>query len=109
MRRRIVGTRSVLLALAVLALAAIGAAPVAAGSTHKLRAHEISPTTTYGPLTPTFVGPAATGCKNSGCSLLSGPYTTSSTSPSAATNAPAAQPQPGDPACIRCRPRRRRA
>ncbi|MGH2885961.1 MAG: hypothetical protein ACRDPA_25250, partial [Solirubrobacteraceae bacterium] len=91
MRRRIVGTRSVLLALSVVAIAAIGAAPVAAGHTKKLRAHEASPTTTYGPLTPTFVGPVATGCKNSGCSLLSGPYKTSSTSPSATTNGPAAQ------------------
>jgi hypothetical protein len=35
--------------------------------------------TSLGNFTPTFVGPAATGCNSPGCSLLSGPFPTPST------------------------------
>jgi hypothetical protein len=84
MRKNIVGKRLVLLSLSVVLVGALGVAPVATASTNKLRAHAASKTN-FGPSAPTFVGPAATGCKK-GCSLLSGPFTTSSTA-SVSTNA----------------------
>jgi hypothetical protein len=96
MRKCIVRNRLVLLSLAVVLVAALGVAPVATASANKLRAHAAS-TTNFGPSAPTFVGPAATGCKK-GCSLLSGPFATSSTaSPSNATASPNALAGPSGP------------
>ncbi|MFZ0977122.1 MAG: hypothetical protein WAN22_33205 [Solirubrobacteraceae bacterium] len=91
MRKSITRNRLVLLSVSVLLVAVLVGASAATGSAKKVTAHAASsnPTITYGPLTPTFVGPAATGCK-SGCSLLTGPYTTTSTPSSpTTTNAPA--------------------
>ena len=80
-------------AVAVLLVGLLGGASAASASAKKLRPHTAS-AINIGPSAPTFVGPAATGCA-SGCSLLTGPFVTSSTaSPSTgiagATLAPAA-------------------
>ena len=73
--------------VAVLLVGLLGGASVATGSARK--AHwSADATITYGPSSPTFVGPAATGCKKKGCSLLTGPFVTSSTgSPSSSSAA----------------------
>jgi len=89
MRRSIVRKRVVLLVLSVVLVGVLGASAVATGTTKKVRA-SVDPATNYGPLSPTFVGPAATGCA-SGCSLLTGPFTTGSTASSSSSNAAAAQ------------------
>ena len=86
MRKSIVRKRLVLLSLSVVLVGVLGGAPVATGSAKTVQAHAAS-TTSFGPSSPTFVGPAATGCKR-GCSLLRGPFTTSSTA-SSSTNATA--------------------
>ncbi len=70
--------RLVLLSLFVVLVGSLGGAAVATGSAKVVRARADSKTTTYGPFSPTFVGPAATGCA-SGCSLLTGPFITTST------------------------------
>jgi hypothetical protein len=89
MRRRLIRKHLVLLSVLSVALVGVlGGGAVATGRTHKLRAH-VASTTTYGPLAPTFVGPAATGCASSGCSLLTGPFITTSTTSSSSTNAAA--------------------
>ncbi len=85
MRESIMRKRLVLLSLSLVLIGILGGAPVAAGSAKRARA-SADTTTVYGPLSPTFVGPAATGCKN-GCSLLSGPFVTSSTTSSASPTA----------------------
>jgi hypothetical protein len=87
--------RLVLLSLSLLLVGVLGGGAVAYGKTKRLHASaDASTTTVYGPLTPTFVGPAATGCA-SDCSLLSGPFTTSSTAPpSTTTAAPTLQAAP---------------
>ena len=87
MRKSIMRRRLVLLSLSVLLAGVLGGGAVATGSTKRVLAHAAS-TTTYGPFSPTFVGPAATGCA-SGCSLLTGPFTTGSTASSSSSNAPA--------------------
>jgi hypothetical protein len=85
--KSIMRNRLVLLSVSVLLVSVLGGASVAAGSSKKLRAHVASSATiTYAPAAPTFVGPAATGCA-SGCSLLTGPFTTTSTT--STSNAPA--------------------
>ena len=70
--RRLVG-----LSLLVVLVSLLGGVAAATGSTKRVHATQL-PTTTYGPLTPTYVGPAATGCA-SGCSLMTGPFDTPST------------------------------
>ena len=89
MRERLIRKHLVLLSVLSVALVGVlGGGAVATGSTHKVRAH-VAKTITYAPSAPTFVGPAATGCA-SGCSLLTGPFTTTSTTSSSSTsNAPA--------------------
>ena len=62
--------------VAMLLLGLLGSAPVATAATK----------TTYSPASPTFVGPVATGCKK-GCSLLTGPFVTTSTTSAATINA----------------------
>jgi hypothetical protein len=92
MRNSSVRRRLVLLSLSVLLVGVLGGASVATGSAKKLRAHTTNSnpnTITYAPSAPTFVGPAATGCA-SGCSLLTGPFTTTSTTSMSMTNAAAA-------------------
>ena len=91
MRNSSVRKRLVLLSLSVLLVGVLGGASVATGSAKKLRAHTANSahTITYAPSAPTFVGPAATGCA-SGCSLLTGPFTTTSTTSMSMTNAAAA-------------------
>ncbi|HXO12983.1 MAG TPA: hypothetical protein VN871_11535, partial [Mycobacterium sp.] len=86
MRKSMMRKRLVLLTLSVVLVGALGAASVATASAKKLQAHAAS-TTNFGPSSPTFVGPAATGCKK-GCSLLTGPFIASSTA-AASTNATA--------------------
>ena len=89
MRKRLIRKHLILLSVLSVALVGVlGGGAVATGSTHKVRAHAAN-TTTYGPSSPTFVGPAATGCASSGCSLLTGPFITTSTTSSSSTNAAA--------------------
>ena len=83
MRKSIVCQRLVLLSLSVVLVGALAGAPVAIGSAKRARA--AADTTTIGPSSPTFVGPAATGCAN-GCSLLTGPFITSSTASSSSAS-----------------------
>jgi hypothetical protein len=88
MCKSIVRKRLVLLSFSVVLVGVLGGVPVATGNAKKVQAHAAS-TTSFGPSSPTFVGPAATGCA-SGCSLLTGPFTTTSTASSSSTsNAPA--------------------
>jgi hypothetical protein len=84
MRESIVRKRLVLWSLLVVLVGVLGGAPVASGSAKTVRAKADG--TIIGPLKPTFVGPAATGCKK-GCSLLSGPFITSSTASASSTKA----------------------
>ena len=88
MRESIMRKWLVLLSLSVLLGGLLGVASGASGSTQKVKAHAAN-ATTYGPSSPTFVGPAATGCTQ-GCSLLSGPFITFSTASS-----PSAKPTAG--------------
>ena len=60
----------------MLLLGLLGSAPVATAATK----------TSFAPSSPTFVGPVATGCKK-GCSLLTGPFVTTSTTTAATINA----------------------
>jgi len=81
-------SRFALLSLAV-------ALAVAAGFTHPAQAGSIASAATKGTVTssslgeysPTFAGPAATGCAYYGCSLLTGPFFSPSTAPLASTDA----------------------
>ena len=85
MHKSVMRRRLVLLSLSVLVVGLLGGTSAASGSTKKVRAHAAS-TTTLGPSSPTFVGPAATGCKKKGCSLLTGPFVTSSTASASSAN-----------------------
>ncbi len=86
MRKTVLRKRLVVLSFSVVLLGVVGAAPVASASAKKVQAHAASKTS-FGPSSPTFVGPAATGCKK-GCSLLTGPFIATSTT-SASANATA--------------------
>ena len=77
MRKSIVRRRLMVLSFFVVLVGVLGGALVATGSAKTVRAHAAS-ATSFGPSSPTFVGPAATGCKT-GCSLLSGPFIASLT------------------------------
>jgi hypothetical protein len=79
--------RLLLLPLSVLLVGVLGGAAAASASTHRVRASGDTATITYGPSAPTFVGPAATGCA-SGCSLLTGPFVTTSSTNAPSRNAP---------------------
>ena len=48
-----------------------------------------------GQFSPTFVGPAATGCTSAGCSLLTGPFFTPSTASFSFTESAIASPLTG--------------
>jgi hypothetical protein len=85
MHKSVMRRRLAVLSLSVLVVGLLGGTSAASGSTKKVRAHAAS-TTTLGPSSPTFVGPAATGCKKKGCSLLTGPFVTSSTASAASAN-----------------------
>ena len=88
MHKSVMRRRLALLSLSMLVVGLLGGTSAASGSTKKVRAHAAS-TTTLGPSSPTFVGPAATGCKKKGCSLLTGPFVTSSTASASSANATA--------------------
>jgi hypothetical protein len=101
MRRSMMHRRVALLSLLSLPVALLGASGAAAvtASPGGARASAVT-TSSLGVFSPTFVGPAATGCP-SGCSLLSGPFNTSSTAsfasrsqPAASSRAGAAEPRP---------------
>src|ERR1039457_5930835 len=84
MRRRVALLSS--LSLLVALLTAFGGAATTVGGTSTVK------TTSLGQFSPTFVGPAATGCAT-GCSLLSGPVSTTATAAAtAATGAAAGTP-----------------
>jgi hypothetical protein len=70
-----------LLSLPAVLLAISSGAPAATGA----QSSTVT-TSSLGDFSPTFVGPAATGCA-SGCSLMSGPVTTPSTAPLASSTA----------------------
>ena len=53
-----------------------------------IQASAQSTSTILGEFSPTFIGPAATGCSSPGCSLLTGPFPTPSVA-SLASGAPA--------------------
>src|ERR1019366_6652292 len=65
------GFGSVLLATGTSVTSAVGASGAAQTSAVT--------SSTLGTFSPTFVGPAATGCNNPGCSLLTGPFFSPST------------------------------
>jgi hypothetical protein len=76
-------------AIALLGVFAVTAAPAGAATSGVT-------TSSLGQYSPTFVGPAATGCA-SGCSLLSGPVATTSTASSASTARAAANRRAATP------------
>jgi hypothetical protein len=76
-------------AMALLVVFAVTAAPAGAATGGVT-------TSSLGQYSPTFVGPAATGCA-SGCSLLSGPVATTSTASSASTARAAADRRAATP------------
>src|ERR1700733_8699141 len=84
--------------LALLSLAAALVVVSGAASTASVTDTTSAPTnaiktSSLGSYSPTFVGPAATGCAGSGCSLLTGPFSSPSTSGDAASaNALTASP-----------------
>src|SRR5271163_2821578 len=90
-------SRFALLSLAItLTVVAEFAHPAQAGTgasnatTNKLNSSSL------GEFSPTFAGPAATGCDNYGCSLLTGPFFSPSTVPLAAGEQPkVANPRAG--------------
>jgi hypothetical protein len=92
MGKSIVRKRVLLFVLAVVSIGVLGGSAVASGSAARVRG-STDPTTTYGPSSPTFVGPAATGCA-SACSLLTGPFATASTASSSSASH-AASPKTG--------------
>ncbi len=94
--RNVLRRRVVLLVSSVVLVGVLGTSAAATGSAKKVRARaaSASPTTTYGPSSPTFVGPAATGCA-SGCSLLTGPFVSGSTA--GVTASPNAAVRPSTP------------
>ena len=77
-------------------IVALCIAPVAATAAPVVKAAKATPSgvtsSSLGTFKPTFVGPAATGCNFTGCSLLSGPTQTGSTA-----NLPAPNPNPTGP------------
>ncbi len=79
-RMRTVVIRLLLLVSVPAALLAVFGSPAAAGSGARAAAPAAGAVkaSSLGTYSPTFVGPAATGC-DSGCNLLSGPYLTPST------------------------------
>ncbi len=93
MGKSILRKRVVVLVLSVMLVGVLGASAVATGSAGRVRA-SVHPTTIYGPSSPTFVGPAATGCA-SDCSLLTGPFTTASTASSSSVSRAAARLKAG--------------
>lgn len=80
-----------LLSLPVALLATSGPAAAHVAQPASSRAAAVT-TSSLGQQTPTFAGPAATGCASAGCSLLTGPFHTSSTAHSASRH-PAAHPR----------------
>jgi hypothetical protein len=84
-RKSILRYRVVLLSLSVLVVGVLAEAGVASADT------------IYHPMAPTFVGPAATGCGSSGCSLLTGPVTTASTASASSASTAAAAAKAGTP------------
>jgi hypothetical protein len=96
MRRSIRPKRLVGLSLLVVLVSVLGGAAVATGSTGKTGTIHatMAPSTVYGPFTPTYTGPAATGCA-SGCSLLSGPYYSPSTASASSASRGAAASKAG--------------
>jgi len=77
-----------LLSLPVAVVTTVGAAAAARLSPGTQQS--AAATLDLGQSAPTFVGPAATGCASAGCSLLTGPFRTSSTMSFAAGHAAAA-------------------
>src|SRR5215469_5863868 len=77
-----------LLSLPVAVVTTVGAA--AASRLSPGTQQSAAATLDLGQSAPTFVGPAATGCASAGCSLLTGPFRTSSTMSFAAGHAAAA-------------------
>jgi hypothetical protein len=65
-----------------------GAGATPAGNASSAATSDVTPSS-LGQYSPTFVGPAATGCASPGCALLTGPFPTPSTA-SLSASAPAA-------------------
>jgi hypothetical protein len=97
MQRSIIRRQVALLSLLSLPLALLsafgGTAGAATARATGARANAVT-TSSLGQFSPTFAGPAATGCP-SGCSLLSGPFNTPSTSSSASRSNAAASLRAG--------------
>jgi hypothetical protein len=78
-------SRFALLSLAVtLTVVAASAPPALAGTGASNATTSTAASSSLGQFSPTFAGPAATGCDNYGCSLLTGPFFSPSTAPLAA-------------------------
>jgi hypothetical protein len=96
MHRKILRRRVALLSLLSLPVGLLGAFGGAAAATTGPATARLSAVTTssLGQFSPTFTGPAATGCAT-GCSLLTGPFNTPSTASLASLSHPAASPRAG--------------
>jgi hypothetical protein len=98
MRRRValLSLLSFLSLIVALVVAPVGATAAPAVKTANNTPSDVS-SSSLGISSPTFVGPAATGCKTAGCDLLSGPIrTTSNGSSSASGNITAGPNQSSD-------------
>jgi hypothetical protein len=79
-----------ILALPIALIVLSGGAASAAKTTSTVKAGSHVKSSSLGTFTPTFTGPAATGCASAGCSLLSGPFRTPSTAGLSASSPAAA-------------------
>jgi|HubBroStandDraft_6_1064221.scaffolds.fasta_scaffold68348_2 hypothetical protein len=85
-------SRFALLSLAVtLTVVAASAHPAQAGTGASNATTSTAASSSLGQFSPTFAGPAATGCDNYGCSLLTGPFFSPSTAPAAGVTNPRAR------------------
>src|SRR5208283_5094267 len=89
-------SRFALLSLSVaLAVAAGFAHPAQAGTIAAAATTSAIASSSLGQYSPTFAGPAATGCAYYGCSLLTGPFFSPSTAPLASGEPAVANPRTG--------------
>jgi hypothetical protein len=89
-------SRFALLSLAVTLIVAIEFAhPAQAGTGASGHASSNLTSTSIGQFSATFAGPAATGCDNYGCSLLTGPFFSPSTAAVAAGEQTPVSPRVG--------------
>ena len=79
-KQRSIRFSTVVLLMIVVSGFSVAEGAAAAPATNPASAPNVT-SSTLGEFSPTFVGPAATGCTANGCSLLTGPFFSPSTEP----------------------------